>query len=141
MRRLGLLLSVLVCLGVFFAAATEARAVLVPCCEGGFKPNKRCDTNADCPDICRGGFRDGKPCSTSPCLSACVGGTKDGKNCEDDFNCPGGSCSNTGVCIESTCTAMCEKRGPKSPSDPVSDWLPMSLELDDRQLVSRPACP
>ena len=160
MRKLAILFSVLVCLGIVaLVAPSEVSAqTLVPCCEGGFKPDKRCVGDGDCPDICQGGFRDGKPCSASPCIDACVGGFKDGgncttdaqcppacvggsrdgKNCGDPANCPGGSCSNTGSCSNlgecqvSTCTNLCEKKRPKpTPSEPVSDWLNLPVSGED----------
>ncbi len=170
MRKLAILLSVFVCLGVVAVIMpTEVSAQLRPCCEGGFKPDKPCQFDDDCQDICEGGFRDGKPCSTSPCHDACVGGAKDGENCLDgddakcpdacvggskdgqgctsDANCPGGTCSNIGTCANegtcliSTCTGLCEKKRPKpTPSEPVSVWDAVS-QVDNNDGSSPRPCP
>jgi hypothetical protein len=127
-RKLLVLASVAACLGFgLLMGATTARAeVLVPCCEGGYKPERLCDSDSDCFGACVGGFRDGRPCEhgVANCPSACVGGFDDGHKCESDSDCrgicqggprsgqpcssvalprcPGGGvCVNTGTCSNS----------------------------------------
>jgi len=154
MRRLAFLLSLMMCMGLVVAVATTDVAAqnLVPCCEGGAKPNKRCNTDNNCPGACIGGARDGKNCKDNTncpgacvggandglscanggdCPGACIGGTKDGQPCFTKFECPNGgecsapgSCGSAGTCDQGTCTGMCQQgKPPKSPSDPASEWL------------------
>lgn len=108
----------LVGFGLTGAVAQE----LVPCCEGGFQPNKRCNTDENCKGVCVGGARDAKACrDDSKCPAACTGGANDGERCSSDGDCPGGSCGAPGVCEQGTCTALCQKgKPPKSPSDPAA---------------------
>lgn len=124
-------------LGGVFATVSVAQE-MVPCCEGGFQPNKRCNTDENCKGICVGGARDAKSCKDdSKCPAACLGGAQDGQRCTSDGDCPGGSCGSPGTCEAGTCTALCQKgRPPKSPTDP------MSLAVDDlvRQAATR-SCP
>ena len=145
MKRLGMTIAVVAGLAMFMLAVpTEVSAELIPCCEGGFKPDKKCGTDANCPNICVGGFQDGKNCgSGGNCKDACVGGSKDGLSCTSDDGCPGGTCSNIGTCNFGTCTALCEKKRPKpTPSEPVMAWAGdiLSAEHAEADVPVRP-CP
>ena len=101
MRSFFVLASVLICLGVlsFLAPPETSAQILVPCCEGGYKPGKKCNADNNCPNVCIGGFRDGKPCNNAGtnCPSACVGGSESGDQCDDDLDCPGGTCTDPGT--------------------------------------------
>ncbi len=149
MKRLAILLSVFACVGVcLVVGAPDAQAQLVPCCEGGFKPDRLCDDDGDCPSVCSGGFRDGKVCQadgTPKCQDACVGGSNDGRMCSSDAQCPGGSCSDIGTCVAGTCTGLCERRRKKpTPSEPIGAWLDAvgQSPVTDAAAESRPQpCP
>jgi hypothetical protein len=125
MRKFALPVFGVVCLGVLLAVSISVQAEEYrPCCEGGFKPNKPCVTDANCPDICVGGFRDGKPCGDAGCPSACVGGQKDGGECFSDADCPAacaGGFKDGSICSsDADCTSACvggSKDGKQCTSD------------------------
>ena len=141
MKRNSFLMMLLAVASVLILSFGSASATLVPCCDGGFKPNKRCDTDSECQNVCDGGFRDGKPCETaSECRGACIGGNRDGKSCDVDSDCKGGgTCGSAGTCEIGTCTALCEKDKPKeTPEDPSMALLGLtSINVD----VADSACP
>jgi hypothetical protein len=145
MKRLAFLLTVVFCAGlVFVVSATEASAVLVPCCEGGFKPNKSCNNDNNCPGACIGGSKDGRKCNDSgDCPATCVGGSKDGQSCFTSFECPGGTCDgNAGTCDAGSCTALCERGKPKeTPDDPISEMLNLPATDLDLELPAPAAQP
>lgn len=142
MRRIAFLLTLALSLGLVLVAGIDDASAqsLVPCCEGGGQPNKKCNTDQNCKGVCVGGARDGRVCrDDSKCPGACLGGTKDGWSCRDAADCPGGSCGPAGSCDPGTCTGLCTQgKPPKSPSEPASEWL----EIDSaRRLTVARTCP
>jgi hypothetical protein len=154
MKKTLLPLSIALGLALLAGSATDAAAqeLTVPCCEGGARPNKKCETDADCPVGCLGGARHGRPCGQAGCPNACDGGADAGKACEADADCrsaciggsrdgklcgvpngPGcpdgtctneGTCTNAGECVGGTCTAECRVRSKsKKPDNPASAIL------------------
>jgi hypothetical protein len=127
MKKLSILLVVVFCLGVCLVLQPEAQAQEYrPCCEGGFKPNKPCVTDQNCPDICIGGARDGKPCGDpeTGCTAACVGGLNDGVECFSDGDCLnaciGGSKDGQSCYSDADCSSACvggDKDGKQCTSD------------------------